>query len=158
MKRDASCRSLSNHHQPTPQRNTMNKRQAQRYANICQSLALLGFSQDETDRLLRIEKTLHRWHEMECNGEVEREGEEETGKPHRVWYRQSTGQRYSHPMPDREKGALRRLSEILKGKSVTHYQQGDPRGCALYLLRPTDVPAGESVHGYYSRGIALCID
>lgn len=135
----------------------MNKRQAQRYIHLCQSLALLGFSQNETDRLLKIEKTLHRWHEMECNGEVEREAGEETGKPHLVWYRQSTGQRYSHSIPDREKGALRRLAEILKGKSVTHYQQGDPRGCALYLLRPNDVPEGESPCAFYSRGIALCI-
>ena len=136
----------------------MNKRQAQRYTHLCQSLSLLGFSQDETDKLLRIEKTLHRWHEMECNGEVEREGGEETGKPNRVCYMQSTGQRYSRPMPDREKGALRRLAEILEGKNVTHYQQGDPRGCALYLIRPTDVPAGKRVDCYYSRGIALCID
>ena len=130
----------------------MNKRQAQRYTHLCQSLSLLGFSQDETDRLLRIEKTLHRWHEHECNGDIQRD--EVTGKPYVV--HNYTGNRY--PYPDKEKGALRRLAEILQGKGVTHYQQGDPRGCALYLIRPQDVPTGESVHCYYSRGIALCID
>ena len=112
---------------------------------------MLGFSQDETDRLLRIEKTLHRWHEYECNGYIQRD--EQTEKPYVV--HNYTGNRY--PYPDKEKGALRRLAEILEGKNVTHYQQGDPRGCALYLLRPTDVPEGKSPCAYYSRGIAVCI-
>jgi len=130
----------------------MNKRQAQRYTHLCQSLATLGFSQDETDRLLRIEKTLHRWHEHECNGDIQRD--EQTGKPYVV--HNYTGNRY--PYPDKEKGALKRLAAILEGKPVSSYVQTDPRGCALYLIRPQDVPAGERVDCYYSRGIALCID
>lgn len=36
------------------------------------------------------------------------------------------------------------------------YQQTDPRGCALYLIRPGDIPAGESVEAYYTRGLAVC--
>lgn len=137
----------------------MNKRQAQRYTHLVQSLALLGFSQDETDRLLRIEKTLHRWHEMECNGDIQRD--EVTGEPFRYFdTRTTTGHWTKHKTPtsDRENGALKRLAKILEGKNVTYYQQGDPRGCALYLLRPQDVPAGESPCAYYSRGIAVCID
>jgi len=130
----------------------MNKRTAQRYTHLVNSLALLGFTMDETDKLLKIERTLHRWHELECNGDIQRD--EVTEKPFVVHH--YTQNRY--PYPDKEKGALKRLSEILEGKGVTHYQQTDPRGCALYLIRPTDVPAGESVNAYYSRGIALCID
>ena len=34
-------------------------------------------------------------------------------------------------------------------------EQGDPRGCALYILRPGDVPAGEAADAYYSRGLAV---
>jgi len=139
----------------------MNKRQAQRYTHFCQSLAMLGFSRDETDRLLKIEKTLHRWHELECGDGndfcsfgIERDVT--TGKPFMVrnFY---SGRVSRYSVPDREKGALRRLAEILEGKGVSSYVQTDPRGCALYLLRPTDVPEGESPCAYYSRGIALCI-
>ena len=36
------------------------------------------------------------------------------------------------------------------------YVQKDPRGAALHILRPGDVPAGEDVSSYYSRGIAVC--
>jgi len=141
----------------------MNKKTAQRYAHLVNSLALLGFTMDETDRLLKIERTLHRWHELECGSgndygttwHVERE--ETTKKPFMVMYFRG-GQKSRRSYPDKEKGALRRLSEILKGKNVTAYQQGDPRGCALYLVRPGDVPEGESVDSFYSREIALCID
>jgi hypothetical protein len=38
---------------------------------------------------------------------------------------------------------------------LTAYIQGDPRGAALYILRPGDVPEGESADAYYSRGICV---
>ena len=38
---------------------------------------------------------------------------------------------------------------------LSAYIQGDPRGAALYILRPGDVPAGEDPDAYYSRGIAV---
>lgn len=59
------------------------------------------------------------------------------------------------PIPDREKGARKRLAKILaKYPDLGNYIQGDPRaGCALYVLRPGDVPEGEDV--YYSRGVAV---
>ena len=140
----------------------MTKRTAQRYTHLIKSLAMLGFTMDDTDRLLKIERTLHRWHELECGTGNEHgtsfhvEREELTEKPFLVTsWRDRTNRR---PYPDKEKGALKRLAEILEGKGVTHYQQTDPRGCALYLIRPTDIPAGESVHAFYSRGISICID
>lgn len=42
----------------------------------------LGFSYEEAAELRRIEMTLSRWSEAECNGEIERD--ETTGKPERV--------------------------------------------------------------------------
>ncbi len=39
--------------------------------------------------------------------------------------------------------------------TLGYYVQGDPRGCALYILRPGDVPEGAEVDRYYSRGIAV---
>lgn len=39
--------------------------------------------------------------------------------------------------------------------SLSYYIQTDPRGCALYILRPGDVPDGADAGSYYSRGIAI---
>lgn len=47
-------------------------------------------------------------------------------------------------------GGSQRAANPLKS-----YIQGDPRGAALYILRPGDVPAGSSVDSCYSRGISV---
>lgn len=52
------------------------------------------------------------------------------------------------------------LNECIKrgfapSKHVSPYIQTDPRGAALYILRPGDVPAGESADAYYTRGICV---
>ena len=40
-------------------------------------------------------------------------------------------------LPDRERGALKRLQAIVANyPGFGYYVQGDPRGCALYILRP----------------------
>lgn len=60
------------------------------------------------------------------------------------------------PIADREAGAKRRLARIMaRYPHLTAYVQTDPRGCALYILRPDDVPAGEDASSYYSRGVAV---
>jgi hypothetical protein len=120
---------------------------------VIQRLRDLGISREDAEALRRISMTLHRWHELECGvegGGVERD--EETGKV--TWYNSYTGART--PYPDRETGAIKRLQAIIKRyDDLTYYIQGDPRGAALYILRPADVPVGESIQAYYSRGIAV---
>lgn len=100
-----------------------------------------------------IAMQLHRWHELECgteNGAIERD--ETTGKAY--WVNAMSGRRY--PAADRETGALKRLAAIMaKYAPLSYYVQGDPRGASLYILRPGDVPAGEAVDSYYSRGLAV---
>ena len=112
-----------------------------------------GIARDDALALRRIAMTLHRWHELECGvvgGGVDRD--EETGKTY--WYSSATGKR--SPTPDRETGALKRLSEIMaRYPALSYYVQGDPRGAPLYVLRAGDVPAGADADGYYSRGIAV---
>ena len=57
---------------------------------------------------------------------------------------------------DREKGALTRVQTIAGKYGLGFYHQGDPRGCAVYLLRPGDVPEGKDPSAYYSRGVGVC--
>ncbi len=56
----------------------------------------------------------------------------------------------------RETGAKKRLAKIMKQhQSLQAYIQGDPRGAALYILRPGDVPTGKEPDQFYSRGICV---
>ena len=118
-----------------------------------EALANAGISYSDALALRRISMTLHRWHELECgtdSGSVERD--EKTGKPFfRSAYNDS-----KHVIPDRETGALKRLAAIMEGYlELTAYVQGDPRGAALYIVRPGDVPEGSEVDSCYSNGIAV---
>jgi len=116
-------------------------------------LISLGFTETDAKALRRIAMQLHRWHEWECGveeGGVERD--ETTGRCY--WYNSYTGRRT--PTPDRETPALKRLAKLMAGYApLTYYVQGDPRGCAVYVLRPGDVPDGKEVESYYSRGVAV---
>ncbi len=117
-----------------------------------------GIEAEDALTLRRIAMTLHRWHEYECNGNIQRD--EDTGKC--LWF--NTNARYVDPrdpraysnMADRETGALKRLDKLMaRYPTLSAYVQGDPRGAALYILRPGDVPKGKDIEAYYSRGIAV---
>jgi len=81
------------------------------------------------------------------------------------------------PVADREKGAINRLNTIISNRNqralngipesndwvnqtfnlvVTPYLQTDPRGAALYIIRPDDIPEGKDISAYYSRGLCVC--
>ena len=109
--------------------------------------------EEDAYALRRIAMTLHRWSELECGtegGAVERD--EQTGKTY--WVSAWNSRRY--PTPDRETGALKRLDAIMKKyPGLSYYVQGDPRGAALHILRPGDVPEGQNAESYYSRGVAV---
>jgi hypothetical protein len=138
----------------------MTKHEAIRQTAQENTLLELGFTRDEAEALRRISMTLHRWAEHECNGDIER-NEDEGGKPYRS-FAANGGKHYAYRVPDREAGAQKRLLRIINARAkrtgacdVTAYIQGDPRGCALYILRPGDIPPGKSADGYYNRGIAV---
>lgn len=123
----------------------MTRKQLERYNQIRDALPEL--SSEEIDILLRAEKTLSRWSELECNGTIQRE--EETGIAY--YYNDYTGRKGSRA-PDREKGALKRIEAICTAHGLHYYHQTDPRGCALYIGREP-LPDNN-----YTRGIAICID
>jgi hypothetical protein len=122
--------------------------------NNLRQVTACGVSPDDAAALRRISMTLHRWHELECGdgrGFIERD--EVSGKPR---YVSANDPRAWRIIPDREGGALKRLGVIMgRYPTLRAFVQGDPRGCALYLLRPNDVPDGADVSSYYSRGIPV---
>lgn len=139
----------------------MNMREFERQLAQRKTLESLGFTAEEAAQLRRISMTLQRWHELECGtdaGCIERD--EKTNKAY--WLSES-GKRW--PYADRETGALKRLAAIIKARNIrqpkmedplmNYYIQGDPRGAALYILRPGDVPEGKDASAYYSRGICV---
>jgi hypothetical protein len=115
----------------------MNK--SERLALLIARLTAMGFTLSEIQRLRRIEGTLRRWSEAECNGEIQRD--DETGKP---YYRYDGPNVTNGPaiiyVPDREAAALKRLAAIMESHpDVLAYHQTDPRGCALYLVERRDL-------------------
>ena len=139
----------------------MNRREAQRQTRLENTLLSLGFTTEEAYKLRRISMTLSRWYELECGtaqGCIERD--ETTGKPYMITER---GTRY--PVADRETGAVKRLTAIIHARNIrqpraedplmSYYLQTDPRGAALYILRPQDVPEGKDPAAYYNNGICV---
>ena len=145
---------------------SMTKREKQRITAQENTLIGLGFTALEAGKLRKISMTLQRWHELECGtdgGCVERD---DAGKA--FWRSQYSGK--LSPIADREKGAKKRLGHIIGMRNtrewaflgwpmaqveIKPYIQGDPRGAALYLIRPDDVPEGKNVYSYYSRGVCV---
>jgi len=137
----------------------MTRKEAARITAQENSLMSLGFMATEADALRRISMTLRRWHERECGtdgGCIERDAD--SGRTY--WLSSFSGLRT--PIRDMESGALNRLSRIIaarnartQGSALSYYVQTDPRGAALYILRPGDVPEGADPASCYSRGICV---
>lgn len=155
----------------------MNKRERETQLRMIEALRALGISFDDVDTLRRCSRTLQRWFELEC-GNSDRYGNwcivrgskkkalgslqasfehDADGTPfmQRQTYH-GAGKTIYTPIPDREKGARKRIQAILaKHPELGSYVQPDCRGAALYVLRPGDVPEGEDASIYYTRGIAV---
>lgn len=138
-------------------KNTKRERIARFYTRMSEA----GFPFDQADRLRRIQMTLHRWDELCCGDSNDYaswciERDEATGKPYMVTYPHN-GKERRRTIPDREKGALRRLDAIMAGHpDYVAYHQTDPRGCALYLVPKSELADGSDISSVYNRGIAVC--
>jgi len=131
----------------------MTRKEAERLNRLFNALQQVGITRDHAKTLRRTSMTLRRWFEKECgseNGAIERD--ETTGRP---FWRNAVDDR-QWPVADRETVARKRLAAIMaEHPTLSAYVQGDPRGAALYVLRPGDVPDGADVDAYYSNGIAV---
>ena len=124
-----------------------------RNQNSLNQIITCGILWDDAVALRRISLALRRWYEHECNGAIQRDGDRGDGAP--FWHSTYDGRKL-YRAPDRERGALRRMADIMaRYPGLTPYVQNDPRGCALYILRPSDVPEGKDADAYYNRGIPV---
>jgi hypothetical protein len=132
----------------------MNKREFERREHLRIRLLKAGFDDDEICAMVRISRTLSRWAERECNGEIERD--ETTGQP-MAMHETARGHRCGYPVADREAGAIKRMNAIIAAHpGLAWYHQRDPRGCSVYVYRHDDVMPGVGVDcSYSSIGIAV---
>lgn len=127
-------------------------------------LMAAGISDDDARQLRRISMTLHRWHEMECGDGNQQaswaiaRGKKENGdftydddgKPFMEIHWNSGRATTYRAIPDRERGALKRLAAIMADyPSLSAFVQTDPRGCALYIGK------GLTDSNYSGQGIAV---
>lgn len=144
---------------------TMKQTKRQKQAAFFDRMTNLGFSHAETDALLKAERALSRFTELECgisdcNRSVNVYRDEETGKPfYRIEYRiGNEWKTRTQPKRDTEKAALQTVARILADKpGFSAYHQTDPRGVSLYLIRPGDIEEGEDVRRLYNRGLAMAV-
>lgn len=163
----------------------MTRKEAERQTRQMDTLRSLGFTRDEAEQLRRISMTLRRWFELECGDSneyvswaIERDDNGD-GPPYLVRHIYGHGRTPDRTtrtrIPDRETGAQKRLAAIVdarnkrcyragnyldpndprQGMWLTTYIQTDPRGAALYILRPGDVPEGGDPSAYYNRGVCV---
>jgi hypothetical protein len=135
----------------------VNKRD-RKYAMFERLRTVFGISEADAVQLRRIQMTLNRWGELECGIDgVGIERDDKTGKPYLTWESHSnTGKRGRRLIPDREAGALKRLAKIMERYPMARaYHQTDPRGVSLYIVLASDIPAGEDIDAYYTRGVAV---
>lgn len=136
----------------------MSSKSARETEYMLNTLQRAGISRADAEALRRISMTLHRWHELECgceHGAIERdEDTQRTYWVHASLPGAATTRRT--PCADRETGARKRLAAIMaRYPTLSAYIQGDPRGCALYVIRPGDLVDGQTVDSCYSRGLAV---
>lgn len=124
-----------------------------KHNNVERLVKFCGLSRSDAERLRKDAMILRRWYELECGvegGGIERD--EATGK---VVWRSAMTDRTSR-YPDKETPALKRVAEVMgRYPTLTIFHQTDPRGCAMYVIRPGDVPEGEDVRSFYDRGVAV---
>lgn len=111
-----------------------------------------GITPRDAVALRTIARTLHRTSELECGDEHGRGLErDDDGQCWETWETLS-GPRGRRKVRDPELLPLKRLAAIMnKYPSLGAYQQGDPRGCALYIYSKVSLRArGGRIDSMYS--------
>lgn len=124
---------------------------------VIEKLQSVGMSLEDSASVRRIAMTLHRWYELECGtGEgsvtyaIERD--DETGTPY-MYRHDNNGSRKICRIPDKEKGAIKRLRKIMSNyPDLIPHLQTDPRGASVYICKSDKV---SDIEQDYYRGVAV---
>ena len=107
---------------------------------LFQVCSKLGIQAKDAQDFRRDSMTLRRWFERECGDSnfymswgIERDPD--TDIPYQVTHIYSRNKAIRTRIPDREKGARKRIAERCERLGLKYYIQGDCRGLALYLSR-----------------------
>ena len=108
-------------------------------SNLYRIASILEIDFDDVCFFRRDSMTLRSWFERECGGSndcaswaVERDPD--TDIPYLATYPYNGKERKTR-IPDREKGARKRIAARCERLGLKYYVQGDCRGLALYLSR-----------------------
>lgn len=120
------------------------------------ALANLGFSAEAIRQLSRISTTLHHLAERQCNGEGW--GPYEPG-PNGNYYPRWTDADEARAVK-RTADLMRKAQEIcdfaVEGQqNLLAYHQGDPRGCALYIIDRAVLGKRDPAQHYSTFGVAV---
>jgi hypothetical protein len=138
---------------------TRRNEKAELLSQVIGSLANLGIRSADITALRGIAKQMHKWDELECgdaNGNcIERD--EATGIPYMTSEPHNfQGPRLRQQIPDTEAKTENRLRAVMaKYPDLVAYHQGDCRGWPLYIMRRTDLAAGERIDSVYNRGAGI---
>jgi hypothetical protein len=110
------------------------------------------FSPDEWATLLRCSRALHRWAELCCNHDIE---EDDDGIVMARYQLANGTITRSERIPNRRRGAIRRAVAIASRHGLACYEQGDPRGAALYVYHPADLGERDIDTCYSTIGTAV---
>lgn len=141
----------------------------ERNPNNTPALMALGLTHDDAQKLRRLEKRLHRWHELECGVEgpggmtlcVERDDETNKTYFRRMGWVQGRYFDERSPVRDDEPVMRKRMDSILRGyHDLVPFVQTDPRGCALYIIplaavKEAQARGQDASYIYSSRGVAV---
>jgi hypothetical protein len=131
-----------------------------RTSNVIAQLRDFGITLDDASSIRRITMTLTAWAEAECGSSNEYcswviERNPDTDKPYRVCY-YSDGRVRKALIPDREKGAIKRMNKLMKAyPKLGWYHQTDPRGHSVYIYRLSDLGNSriDAVYSMIGEGI-----
>jgi hypothetical protein len=114
-----------------------------------------GISTRDYSLLCMAEATLHRWHEAECNGFIQRDDVGDLPWGYIADQYDCPIIRSNEPLPDDESKAIATARSIATEYGLNVYIQTDPRGCALHLYRLEDLDGRPIDECYSARATAV---
>lgn len=132
----------------------MTKREWRERQRQDEALARLGIGERDAGRLRKIEATLHRLCEEDCNRGLSPR-EERMIETRVETARLIVAQAWADTANAVNHDELASACETGRGPAV--YFQSDPRGCALYVVPPSVLERfpGHEIDSIYSSGIAV---